>query len=152
MEKKPLYINKRFREQREKLIEALKESGNVSFACKRAGISRDTYYRWRGMSEQFSDETDAAILSGKEFVNDLAHTQLIRHIQSGDMGAIKFQLANCHDDYIPKRASTVQLPPNRLILRPLARAVVQEYTATKSDASQSPPSPDSSSPDSLGER
>ncbi len=151
MEKKPLYTNERIREQRKKLIEALKESGNVSFACKRAGISRDTYYRWRSMSEQFSDETDAAILSGKEFVNDLAHTQLIRHIQSGDMGAIKFQLANCHDDYTPKRVVEKIMRANPLILRPITGQVAREYRA-KQDASQSPPNPDSSSLDSLGER
>lgn len=131
MEKKPLYTNKRFHEQRKKLIESLKESGNVSFACKRTGISRDTYYRWRAMSEQFSDEMDAAILSGKEFVNDLAHTQLIRHIQGGDMGAIKFQLANCHDDYMPKRVSEARPKLSPLTLRPITREAVHEYLAKK---------------------
>jgi hypothetical protein len=39
-------------------------------------------------------------------VNDLAHNQLIRNIQNGDMGAIKFQLANCHEDYHPKKTTS----------------------------------------------
>lgn len=151
MTKVPLYTNKRFREQRQKLIEALKESGNVSFACKRAGVSRDTYYRWRKMSEMFSDETEGAILAGKEFVNDLAHTQLVRHIQSGDMGAIKFQLANCHDDYNQKRVSEQRPKPNLLVLRPHARDAIREYLSKK-DVSQSPPNLDYSPPDLSGEQ
>jgi molybdenum-dependent DNA-binding transcriptional regulator ModE len=46
MEKKPSAIDVRIKRQQEKLLEALAESGNVSFACKKAGVSRDTYYRW----------------------------------------------------------------------------------------------------------
>ena len=98
MEKKPSAIDARIKRQQDKLLEALAESGNVSFACKRAGVSRDTYYRWRKEDEGFADKVNTAIASGKEFVNDLAHSQLIRNIQNGDMGAIKFQLGNCHED------------------------------------------------------
>ena len=106
MEKKPSSIDVRIRQQQEKLLEALAESGNVSFACKKAGVSRDTYYRWRKEDEEFHDKVGTAIASGKEFVNDLAHNQLIRNIQNGDMGAIKFQLANCHEDYHPKKTTS----------------------------------------------
>jgi hypothetical protein len=92
---------KRIHSQQEKVIEFLAESGNISFACKRAGISRETYYRWAD-TPRFSKKASAAIKLGKSFVNDLAHTQLIRNIQEGDMQAIRFQLANCHPDYKPK--------------------------------------------------
>jgi hypothetical protein len=110
MEKKPSTIDARIRRQQEKLLEALAESGNVSFACKKAGVSRDTYYRWRKEDDDFAHKVVLAIGSGKEFVNDLAHNQLIRNIQNGDMGAIKFQLGNCHEDYHPKKTT----PPFRL--------------------------------------
>jgi len=104
MEKKLSATEVRVKRQQEKLLEALAESGNVSFACKRAGVSRDTFYRWRKDDDEFADKAMLAISSGKEFVNDLAHSQLIRNIQNGDMGAIKFQLGNCHDDYLPKKS------------------------------------------------
>ena len=104
MEKKLSATEVRVKRQQEKLLEALAESGNVSFACKRAGVSRDTFYRWRKDNDEFADKAILAIGSGKEFVNDLAHSQLIRNIQNGDMGAIKFQLGNCHDDYLPKKS------------------------------------------------
>lgn len=106
MEKKPSAIDVRIKRQQEKLLEALTESGNVSFACKRVGVSRDTYYRWRKEDEEFLLKVELAIASGKEFVNDLAHSQLIRNIQNGDMGAIKFQLGNCHEDYHPKKTTS----------------------------------------------
>jgi len=139
-----------------KLIEALSESGNVSFACKRAGVSRDTYYRWREEDEKFREESGTAVASGKEFVNDLAHSQLIRSIQSGDMGAITFQLANCHEDYQPKRpapATRVEdmYQPNFLQLIPLTMKILSEYEAANRGVPQSESSPLSSSRDLLDE-
>lgn len=87
---------------RAKVLEYLQDSGNISYACKRAGVSREAYYLWR-QEEAFALEADAAIALGKDFVNDLAHTQLIQNIQHGNMGAVKFQLASCHPDYQPRK-------------------------------------------------
>ncbi len=87
---------------KEKLLGFLRDSGNISYSCKRAGISREAYYLWRE-DEVFALEADEAIAFGKDFVNDLAHTQLIQNIQQGNMGAVKFQLASCHPDYQPRK-------------------------------------------------
>jgi len=84
----------------------LSESGNISFACKRAGVSRETYYRWRKDSEEFTLKYDSAVSSGKEFVNDLAHSKLMQSINEGYFPAVKFQLMNCHDDYHPKKTTS----------------------------------------------
>ena len=131
MEKKPSSIEARIKRQQDKLVEFLAESGNVSFACKRAGVSRDTYYRWR-YEDEFAMQADISIASGKEFVNDLAHSQLIRNIQNGDMGAIKFQLGNCHDDYLPKKSvqayrASDQYQPNIMQLHAITEQVIKEY-------------------------
>lgn len=92
----------RTQKTRAKVLEYLQDSGNISYACKRAGISREAYYLWR-QEEMFALEADAAIALGKDFVNDLAHTQLIQNIQHGRMDAVKFQLASCHPDYQPRK-------------------------------------------------
>lgn len=92
----------RTQKTRAKVLEYLQDSGNISYACKRAGISREAYYLWR-QEEVFALEADAAIALGKDFVNDLAHTQLIQNIQHGRMDAVKFQLASCHPDYQPRK-------------------------------------------------
>lgn len=90
-----------------KVLEYLAESGNISYACKRAGINRDTFYAWKKDDKLFAENATLAVSYGKSFVNDLAHTQLIHLIQQGDMRAVRFQLISCHDDYKPRRA----LPP-----------------------------------------
>lgn len=87
-----------------KVLECLAESGNISYACKRAGINRDTFYTWKKEDKLFAENADLAVSYGKSFVNDLAHTQLIRLIQDGDMRAVRFQLISCHEDYKPRRA------------------------------------------------
>ena len=88
--------------QQKKLLEHLAEYGNVSYSCKRTGISRETYYQWRE-DRPFAFEADIAIDAGKSFVNDLAQTSLVQNIQKGDMQAVRFQLISCHPDYKPRR-------------------------------------------------
>ena len=105
MPKKTSSTVKRIRKQQAKILEYLAESGNVSYVCKRVGISRETYYRWRD-EDEFAVVSDAAIRDGKEFVNDLAHTKLMQSIQEGYFPAVKFQLSNCHDDYHPKKTTS----------------------------------------------
>lgn len=87
-----------------KVLEYLAKSGNISYACKRAGISRDTFYSWKKEDKLFAGNANLSIVYGKNSVNDLAHTQLIRLIQNGNMQAVRFQLSSCHDDYKPRRA------------------------------------------------
>lgn len=102
MAKKTSSTNERKRRLQEKVLEVLAESGNISYACKRAGISRETYYAWRE-DRVFGFNADKAVENGKAFVNDLAHTQLIRNIQDGNFGAVRFQLTSCHPDYQPRK-------------------------------------------------
>lgn len=100
MRKKKLsVVEQRILSQKEKLLEHLTESGNVSFACKRVGLERKTFYRWIEADSAFSDDANVSIALGKSFVNDLAHTQLIRKMQEGDMQAVRLQLVSCHPDY-----------------------------------------------------
>lgn len=106
MKKKLRATEERTSRTKQKLLEYLTESGNVSYSCKRSGISRETYYEWRDTDRVFAHDAESAIDYGKSFVNDLAHTQLILNIQKGDMQAVRFQLVNCHPDYQPKRPRT----------------------------------------------
>ena len=106
MEKRESRIQARIQKQQAKVLEYLRESGNVSFACKKAGLSRETYYRWVKGNEDFAILADQAICDGKSYLNDLAHNQLMRSISEGYFPAIKFQLSNCHEDYHPKKTTS----------------------------------------------
>lgn len=93
----------RTRKAQEKVLEYLRESGNIWYACKRAGVGRQTFYDWKENNGSFALEADRATMAGKEFVNDLAHTKLVQNINEGDFRAVKFQLTSRHPDYQPKR-------------------------------------------------
>jgi hypothetical protein len=107
-------LEARIRSQKDKVLEYLRESGNISFACKRAGLTRETYYVWRADDEEFAKAAETAVVSGKSFVNDLAHNHLVRNIQDGNMGAIKFHLASCHPDYVRPRLDPPALPVSKV--------------------------------------
>ena len=106
-----------------KVLQHLTESGNVSYACKRAGVSREAYYTWKKEDKIFAEDAKLAIDYGKSFVNDLAHTQLIANIQKDDMQAVRFQLISCHDDYKPRRALPPQEPADEMPI-PITKIII----------------------------
>lgn len=81
------------------VVEQLKKLPIVQLACEKISLSRSTYYRWRKEDERFTQETDEALLAGKQLVNDLAESQLISAIRDKNITAIIFWLKNHHNDY-----------------------------------------------------
>lgn len=74
---------------KEKLLVLLKEcSGIVTFACEKAGLSRQTFYRWCRDDPDFKDRVDAI----NELQIDVAEASLLKKIQGGDTTAIIFYL------------------------------------------------------------
>jgi len=71
----------------------------IQLACKRAGVSRATYYRWLKEDPKFSLECDEALEKGIQSINDLAESKLIHRVNEGDMRAISFWLANNKENY-----------------------------------------------------
>ena len=60
------------REAKDRFLVSLKGDPNVSLACDKAEISRDTAYRWRGNDEAFSKAWDTAI----ERTRDVARSSI----------------------------------------------------------------------------
>lgn len=126
----PKATEARTQKSKQKLLEHLAESGNISYACKRTGISRETYYKWKE-DPLFAFDAEAAFEYGKSFVNDLAHTQLILNIQQGNMQAVRFQLASCHPDYQPKKPRHPDagklVPVTKIVIgQPTSRKIIEE--------------------------
>ena len=72
-----------------KMLSSLANSlGNVAIACKEAGISRQTHYRWLKEDEDYAE----AVLEQSEVVLDIAEAKLIERVQEGDLRAIMFLL------------------------------------------------------------
>lgn len=95
-------ISERQDKNKKLIIEQLKTTPIVEIACKRVGIGRASYYRWRQESEDFASKADQALLEGSALVNDMAESQLISAIKEKNMTAIIFWLKTHHKLYTNK--------------------------------------------------
>ena len=66
---------------KETLLEVLKEMPIIQVACKKAGVSRATYYRWQQEDKEFKRKSRDALDHGIEFINDMSESQLITLIK-----------------------------------------------------------------------
>ena len=94
--------------EKSKFIEYLRETPLVSFACKKVGISRATFYRWNNGDKEFRDQIQKVLRQGRENVNDLAEATLIKMIKSENFNATRFWLQNNNKRYVPVRTTYVE--------------------------------------------
>lgn len=90
------------------LVEQLKRTPIIEVACKKIGIGRATFYRWKKKDQKFAEEADFALHEGSQLVNDMAESQLITSIKNGNMTGIIFWLKNHHKQYSPKLEVTTK--------------------------------------------
>lgn len=81
------------------LVEELTKAPIVEIACRKAGVSRATFYRWCKDDPTFSTQTAESLTDGKLIINDLAESQLISAIKNQNLGAIIFWLKSNHPAY-----------------------------------------------------
>jgi hypothetical protein len=86
-------------DNKQSVVESLREMPVITVACKRAGVSPATYYRWRQEDKDFMRQSRDAMDRGIEFVNDMSETQLIALIKEKKMPAITLWLKHHHARY-----------------------------------------------------
>lgn len=91
------------KDEKEKLIEALRINPIVQIACQKVGIARATFYRWLKSDKKFKETVDEAKKEGSDVLNDLAESKLMVAIRDGNLKAIIYQLDHCHPNYSNKR-------------------------------------------------
>ena len=87
------------------IVKRLSEVRIVEIACKSVGISRATYYRWLKEDAKFADDCVEAIVLGTQTICDLAESQIVTKIRSGDFRASTYFLEKHHPEYVPKPRS-----------------------------------------------
>ncbi len=87
---------------KEQLVKTLETIPIFTAACDKLGIPRSTYYKWRHADETFAYEVDRAIMTGRQAVNGLAKTMLLKEIRASNMTAIIFWLKHNDPDFNPK--------------------------------------------------
>ena len=80
------------------LIDQLKQMPIVQITCKKLGISRASYYRWR-QDPEFAKEADAAIAEGEALITDMSESQLISLIRDRNFQALQLWLRHHHPKY-----------------------------------------------------
>jgi len=108
-------IQERQNKNKELIIESLKKTPIVEFVCKKVGVGRATYYRWRKEDKEFAEMAEAAIDDGAKLIGDMAESQLIAAIQDRNMTAIIFYLKAHHPAYRNRvELSTTEKPRDEL--------------------------------------
>ncbi len=102
-------VEERQEKDKQVLIEALKEMPIIQIACKKAGISRATYYRWRKEDKNFIRQGEDALAYGIEFINDMSESQLITLIKEKKMPAINLWLKHSHPRFSDKAKTYTQI-------------------------------------------
>ncbi|MFZ3057715.1 MAG: phBC6A51 family helix-turn-helix protein [Minisyncoccales bacterium] len=90
------------------LLDRLKETPIIEFACKKIGIGRATYYRWRE-DKEFAKSADGAIAEGEAFITDMSESQLISMIRDRNFQAIQLWLRHHHSKYSQKIEITANI-------------------------------------------
>lgn len=87
---------------RKLLIEELKKTPVISVACKKAGVSRQSFYRWTGSDREFLMDMVYAMRNGIRYFNDIAESQLLIMIQEKNFSAVRYWLDRRHPLYMAK--------------------------------------------------
>lgn len=92
-------ITKRQIKEKGALIDQLKKLPIIQIACEKTGVGRTTYYRWKKEDPDFAFDSEDAIQTGRNLINDMAESQLLSEIKEKNMTAIIFWLKHNHPIY-----------------------------------------------------
>ena len=84
------------------LLEQMKRTPTIEQSCQKVGVSRMTVYRWAKTSRRFAQEVENALHQGREFVSDVAETQMFSLISQGKSDMIKYFLSHNNPRYRDK--------------------------------------------------
>ncbi len=74
----------------------------IQVACEKAGLSRNSVYRWRKEDVSFAKKMDQALADGVALVNDMSESQLLSLIKEKNFPAVRFWLNKRHPAYKDK--------------------------------------------------
>ena len=81
-------------EDRKKFLETLAATPFIRHAARKAGIHPSTIYNWMECDPDFKKKLKRALKSGRSSLVEVGEVALVNKVRDGDMGAIKYLLAN----------------------------------------------------------
>lgn len=95
-------IRKRQINLKKQFLEQLKKTPTIEQSAQKIGTSRMTIYRLRKASKKFDQRVEEALHEGREFVSDIAETQMFSLISQGKSEMIKYYLSHNNARYKDK--------------------------------------------------
>lgn len=95
-------------DERNTIIQILRENPNIGYACKKVGIVRATHYRWMKDNVSYREKVNGALKEGRTTWTENAEAMLMKLIRDGNFRAIQFFLVHNDTRYIPKRSRFVE--------------------------------------------
>lgn len=83
----------------------------VQVACEKAGVARNSVYRWRNDDPDFSKAMDEAMAEGEAIMNDLGESQLLTMMKDYHWQAIAFWLSRRNPKFKNKLEVTSRVEP-----------------------------------------
>lgn len=118
-------IEERQAEEKQKVLEVLRQNPIILYAVKQAGVSRATFYRWRKEDSVFLKASDEALQEGMECITDMSEAVLIKSIKEGKLPAVALWLRTHHPKYT-NRVEIIDRSPASGQLTPGQEATVRE--------------------------
>ena len=84
------------------LLENLRQIPILELACKKSGVARASFYRLKKEDKGFAKLVDEAISVGEDLITDLSQSQLLSLIQDKNFQAIQLWLKHHHKKYADK--------------------------------------------------
>lgn len=103
LKKRKVTISKRQKLQGEIFLAELRKNSVIAVACQKAGISRSTVYRWMNDDPGFSDTVEEASAEGRDIINDMAESVVIKKVREENLHAAKYWLSHNNERYRPWR-------------------------------------------------
>jgi transposase len=94
------------------VLNEIRVSGNVSAACRKAKVSRFTWYQWINDTPELREAHQAAFVTGRENRADRAEDKLAELVEKGDTTATIFTLKTLRRDIYGDRSITELTGPN----------------------------------------
>lgn len=94
-------------ETKKQFLKELEESGNIYRSCRKLGIDRSTFYRWKENDKGFKNEAKKAEKIGRSNNCDIGESYLMANVRKGEMKAIKYFLRFNSERYKGKETSNV---------------------------------------------
>lgn len=110
--------------KREEFLDQLRKIPIVLVACEKAGLSRNTVYRWRNEDAVFAKDMDDALIEGEALVNDMSESQLLNMIKEKNWQAVSFWLRKRNPKF--KDRIEVEVAPKQEELTPEQEQTVRE--------------------------